>query len=91
MKLSIIICGFTITSSLNLKEDLQRLQVHIYSQAALSKIAEFIAQLTAILTQNGIIYETTVFQNSEVVLTFKKACDSSEFIDIFNKLEEAFS
>ena len=91
MQLSININGFVITSIPDLKNDLQRLQAHIYIQSALSKATEFIAQLTTILIQNGVIYETTEFKNSEVILTFKKACDSSELVDIFNKLEEAFS
>lgn len=91
MQLSININGFTVSSYLDLNNDLQKLQVRIYSQTAPSKISEFIAQLTTILTQNGIIYETTELKNSEVILTFKKACNSSELIDIFNKLEEEFS
>lgn len=89
MKLSVTIDGFTITSLLNLNDDLQKIQVSIYSQTAPSKIAEFIAQLTTVFTLNGIIYDTTELKNSEVILTFKKACDSSVLIDIFNKLEKA--
>lgn len=89
MRLSVNINGFTISSSLNLKEDLQRLQVNIYSQTHPRKIAEFVAQLTTVFTLNEIIYDTTELKNSEVILTFKKACDSSVLIDIFNKLEKA--
>lgn len=89
MKLSVTINGFTITSLLNLNDDLQKIQVYIYSQTVPSKVAEFIAQLTTVFTLNGIIYDTTELKNSEVILTFKKACDFSVLIDIFNKLEKA--
>ena len=91
MNLSINIQGFLVSTELNLNNDQQHVKVAIYSQNPLNKTMEFVAPFITTLTLNGVYYETTEIQNSSVILTFKKACDSSELIDIFKKLEEEFS
>lgn len=91
MNLSINIQGFIVSAKLDLNNDQQRIKVAIYSQNPLNKTMEFIVPFITILTLNGVYYETTEIQNSSVIITFKKACDSSELIDIFKKLEEEFS
>lgn len=91
MNLSINIQDFIVSAKLDLNNDLQQIKVAIYSQSPLNKTVEFIAPFITTLTLNGVYYETTEIQNSSVIITFKKACDSSELIDIFNKLEEEFS
>lgn len=91
MNLFINIQGFIVSTKLDLNNDLQQIKVAIYSQNPLNKTMEFIAPFITTLTLNDVYYETTEIQNSSVIITFKKACDSSELIDIFNKLEEEFS
>lgn len=91
MNISINIQGFTVSAELDSSNNQQQIKIVVYSQTLLSEIIEFIAPFITTLTLNGVYYETTKIQDSLVIITFKKACNASELINIFNQLEEEFS
>ena len=91
MELTTNLQDFRITSILNLSDKQQEIRAVLYSQTTPIKVAEFIAKLTTIFNNNEVYFWSADTSNSSIILTYKKACNSSELIDIFKKLEEEFS